>query len=101
MLICKLFLRTFIHKVSDIIFHDCQVYYSDTEAILQVQIGKCSKTKNARASRKITSAGNFITQIICSMCHLKEKQKKNSIIIRHVTTEKRPKGIFMLQKGVG
>ena len=35
------------------------------------------------------------------MFHLKEKTENISIIIQHVTPQKRVKGIFMLQKGVG
>ena len=44
-------------------------------AKLHVQSGKCSKTKNARGAREIAFAAIFISQIICRMFPLKEKQQ--------------------------
>ena len=43
-------------------------------AKLHVQSGKCSKTKNAHGTREIAFAAIFISQIICWVLHLKEKQ---------------------------
>ena len=48
-----------------------------------MQIGKCSKTKNARPARKITSGG---------------KTENISILILHVTTAKRAKRILSYKK---
>ena len=67
----------------------------------QRAIGKCSKKKKARpCSSKDYIYRNFYHTIQLLNVSLKRKTENISIIMRHVTTEKRAKGIFMLQNGV-
>ena len=66
-----------------------------------MQSGKCSKTKNTRGAREIAFAAIFISQIICEMFHLKEKQTTFCIIIGRMTTEKGGRAVDILRQGAG
>ena len=66
-----------------------------------VQSGKCSKTKNARGARDIAFAAIFMSQIICWIFHLKEKQTMFCIIRWRMTTEKRARAVGILWQGAG
>ena len=68
---------------------------------LDMQSGKCSKTKNASGAREIAFAAIFISQIICWLFHLKEKQTIFCIIIRRMTTEKGARAVGILRQGLG
>ena len=71
----KLFIGKFIHKISGIISFDCHCSYADTQQHSTRKLGNVQKRKlHVQQNRRI-SAGIFITPIICSMFHLKEKQK--------------------------
>ena len=84
----QIVLRKFVHKVSGIISFDCYCYYSDTQQHSTFKLGNAQK-------RKMHVQLESIHLLNVS---LKIKTENFFITIRHVTTEKRAKGIFMLQK---
>ena len=88
MLICKIFLRKVIHEVTSIITFDCHDNYSDIQQNSRCEVRSAQKTKNARGARKIAFAAIFISQIICWMFCLKEKQTTVCNIIRCMKTQK-------------
>ena len=59
------------------------------------------KKQNAHGAREIAFAAIFISQIICWMFQLKEKQTKLCVIIRRMTTEKRARANGILRQGAG
>ena len=86
---------------SQVLYSSIAVIISRYSAKFHVQSGKCSETKNARGARAIAFAAFFISQIICKLFHLKEKQTTGCIIIWCMTTEKGAKAVGILQQGAG
>ena len=91
MLLCKIFLRKIIHKVSDIISFDYHYCYSDTQQHSMCKFGNAQKRKmHVQLERFHLQC----FQISWSMFHLKKTPENFSIIMRHVTTEKGAKCIL-------
>ena len=103
MLICKLFLRKFIHEITSIITFNCRDNYSDIQQNSTCKVGRAKKktTKNVRGAREIVFAAIFVSQIICCMFYLKEKQTTFCIIIRRMTTVKGSRAVGIIRQGAG
>ena len=65
-----------------------------------MQIGKCSNTIMHVQLERL-HLQDILSHKSFAQCFIKKKTENVSILIRHVTTEKRAKHIFMLQKGNG
>ena len=93
MLICKIVLQKFIHKVSGCISFDCHCYYSDTQQHSMCKLGNAQKRKmHVQLERLHLQDFYHINQLLNAS--LKRKTEHIFIIMRHVTTEKRAKGIL-------
>ena len=95
MLICKIFLRKFKHKVSGSL-----IAIITFQILSNIPRANLEMLKNEICSLKDYFCRNFYHTKHLLNVSLKWKTENISIFIWHVTTEKRAKGISMLQNGV-
>ena len=87
MLICKIFLRSFIHEVTRIITYDCRNNYSD------IRQNSTCKSESAQKNAKCTWSSR---DIICSnfyftnhLLNVSLKRKTNNILHHHTAYDNR------------
>ena len=99
MLICKIFLRKFIHTVSGIMSFDCHCYYSDTQQHSTCKLGNAQKRKMHVQLERL-HLQEFLSHKSFAQCITLKKNRKH---FHHYTTydyRKEVQKAFYATKGV-
>ena len=99
MLICKVFLRIFIHEVTNIITIDCL----DIQISCKTLRAKREVLKNEKctwSSRGCICSNFYFTDHLLTVS-LKRKTNNICFIIRRMTPEKRARAVGILRQGAG